>query len=60
MDAFAVSLERELPVGTPVKLLGHGVLAEEHARVAGTINYELLCGIGSPRPLRARRTVVDA
>jgi alanine racemase len=60
MDAFAVGLDRELPVGTPVKILGHGVLAEEHARVAGTINYELVCGIGSASPLRARRTVVDA
>jgi alanine racemase len=59
MDAFAVELERELPVGTPVTLLGHGVLAEEHARVAATINYELVCGINSD-PARARRVVVDA
>ncbi len=58
MDSFAVELDRELPVGTPVVLLGHGVLAEAHAGVAGTINYELLCGIESG-PLRARRTVVD-
>jgi alanine racemase len=61
MDSFAVELDRELPVGTPVVLLGHGVLAEEHARVAGTINYELVCGIGGgSTPERARRTVVDA
>jgi alanine racemase len=59
MDSFAVELDRELPVGAPVVLLGHGVLAEEHARVAGTINYELVCGIDSG-PLRARRTVIDA
>jgi alanine racemase len=59
MDAFAVELPGELPVGTPVTLLGHGVLAEAHARVAGTINYELTCGIDSS-PERARRTVVDA
>src|SRR5206468_490562 len=39
MDSFAVELERELPVGTPAVLIGHGVLAEEHARVAGTITY---------------------
>ena len=44
MDSFAVELDRELPVGAPVVLLGHGVLAEEHARVAGTINYEIVCG----------------
>jgi len=57
MDAFAVELDRGLPVGTPVTILGHGVLAEEHARVAGTINYELLSRIASG-PARARRTVV--
>ena len=58
MDSFAVELPGELPVGTPVTLIGDGVLAEAHARVAGTINYELLCGVGRS-PLRARRTVVD-
>jgi alanine racemase len=58
MDSFAVELDRELPVGTPVVLLGQGVLAEAHARVAGTINYELVCGVSSD-PRRARRTVVD-
>ena len=59
MDAFAVELEREEPVGAPVTILGQGVLAEEHARVAGTINYELVCGIRADRR-RARRVVVDA
>jgi alanine racemase len=59
MDSFAVELDRELPVGAPVVLLGHGILAEAHARVAGTINYDLTCGIESG-PLRARRTVIDA
>jgi alanine racemase len=59
MDSFAVELDRELPVGAPVVLLGHGVLAEAHARIADTINYELVCGIQSD-PLRARRTVIDA
>ena len=59
MDSFAVELDRELPAGTAVTLLGPGVLAEDHARVAGTINYELVCGI-STRPERARRVVVDA
>ena len=58
MDAFAVRLERELPTGTPVTLIGPGVLAEDHARVAGTITYELVCGVDS-RPQRTRRTVVD-
>ena len=59
MDSFAVELEQGMPVGTPVTLLGHGVLAEDHARVAETINYELVCGINT-RPERARRMVVDA
>jgi alanine racemase len=58
MDAFAVELEREEPVGAAVTILGHGVLAEEHARVAGTINYELVSRIGAD-PRRARRVVVD-
>jgi alanine racemase len=59
MDAFAVELEHEEPVGAPVTILGDGVLAEDHACVAGTINYELVCGINSD-PRRARRVVVDA
>src|SRR5438552_964797 len=42
MDSFAVALPGELPVGTPVTLIGDGLLAEEHARVAGTITYELV------------------
>ena len=58
MDAFAVELDRELPVGSPVVLIGQGVLAEAHARVAETITYELVCGIDSS-PARARRVVVD-
>ena len=59
MDALAVELDRELPVGTPVTLVGHGVLLEDHARVADTINYELSNGINSS-PTRARRVVLDA
>jgi alanine racemase len=59
MDAFAVVLEREETVGEAVTILGDGVLAEEHARIAGTINYELVCRIGSD-PRRARRVLVDA
>jgi alanine racemase len=58
MDAIAVELDRELPVGTPVVLVGHGVLAEEHARVADTITYEIACGINSDSS-RARRVVIS-
>jgi alanine racemase len=59
MDALAVELDRELPAGTPVTLVGQGVLVESHARVAETINYELVCGIETS-PSRARRVVLDA
>jgi alanine racemase len=57
MDAIAVELDRELPAGTPVTLVGDGLLLEEHARVADTITYELACGIGGS-PTRTRREVV--
>jgi alanine racemase len=59
MDAFAVELDRQLPVGTPVTLLGHGVMAEAHALVADTIAYEVVTGIRAD-PLRTRRSVVDS
>jgi alanine racemase len=58
MDAFAVELDSELPLGSPVVIIGRGVLAEEHARVADTITYELVCGIASGST-RARRVRVD-
>ena len=57
MDAFAVELGRELPVGTPVTIVGDGLLIERHAGVAGTIGYEIACGINS-RSGRAERVVV--
>jgi alanine racemase len=59
MDAFAVELDGQVPVGTPVVIIGRGVLAEEHARVAGTIPHDLVCSINSSST-RARRVVVDA
>jgi alanine racemase len=58
MDAFAVELDRELPLGTPVVIIGHGLPAEAHAGVADTITYELVCGIDTGST-RARRTVLD-
>jgi alanine racemase len=57
MDAFAVELGRELPVGTPVTLVGDGVEVEAHARVSRTIAYELLTGL-SRSPERMRRLVI--
>jgi alanine racemase len=59
MDAVAVELPHALPVATPVVLAGRGVPLETHARVAGTITYELACGIVSA-PTRSRRVVVDS
>jgi alanine racemase len=59
MDSFAVELERELPLGAPVVIVGHGITLDEHARHAGTISYELATGIET-RPARARRLVVDS
>jgi alanine racemase len=58
MDAVAVELDRELPGGTPVTIVGDGLPLELHARVAGTIGYEIACGINSD-PARAHRLVVD-
>jgi alanine racemase len=57
MDAVAVELDEELPVGTPVTIVGDGLLIERHARVAETIGYEIACGINS-HPTRARRVLV--
>ena len=58
MDAVAVELDRELPVGTPVTIIGDGVLIESHAAVACTIGYEIACGINAGFA-RARRIVHD-
>jgi alanine racemase len=59
MDATAVELDRELASGTPVTIVGRGLTLEEHARVAGTINYELACGIDTS-PTRAHRVTRGA
>ncbi|HEU5363376.1 MAG TPA: alanine racemase, partial [Gaiellaceae bacterium] len=56
MDAVAVELPGALQAGTPVTIVGPGLPLEQHARVAGTITYELACGIDSSAG-RARRVV---
>jgi alanine racemase len=58
MDAVAVELGRELCAGTPVTIVGDGLLIERHAHAAGTIGYEIACGINSDST-RARRVLVD-
>ncbi len=57
MDSFAVELGDEAE-GAPVTLVGDGLLVEEHACHAGTINYEITTGIVS-EARRAKRRVVD-
>ncbi|MBA3400529.1 MAG: alanine racemase [Actinobacteria bacterium] len=56
MDAIAVELDREVTIGTPVTLVGDGILIEEHARVADTIGYEIATGLDM-RSTRARRVL---
>ncbi len=58
MDSFAVELDGPHEHGQNVTLIGAGVLAEDHARVAGTINYEIVCGVRTAHD-RAKRIVVD-
>ncbi len=59
MDATAVELDREVSPGTPVTIVGPGLPLEEHARVAGTITYELACHVDASAQ-RARRVIVDS
>ncbi len=35
----------DVKMGDAVVLLGDGITAEDHARLAGTISYEVLCGV---------------
>jgi alanine racemase len=56
MDALAVELPEELPAETPVTLVGDVIRIEEHARVAGTIGYEIATGLNTGSG-RARRVV---
>ena len=58
MDSVAVRLPDTAGAGDPVTLIGEGILIEEHARVSGTIPYEIACGIVT-RATRSEREVVD-
>jgi alanine racemase len=58
MDALAVLLPDRRRRGTPVTLVGDGITLEQHAAVAGTIGYELACGIRAA-PGRVERMVVE-
>jgi len=56
MDMIAVDVTDldGIHVGTPVVLWGVGLPVEEIARHAGTIPYELLCGVSQRVPLELR------
>lgn len=58
MDALAIELPEKVPIGTPVTLVGDGILIEDHARVADTIGYEIATGLNT-RSRRAQRLVLD-
>jgi alanine racemase len=57
MDATAVLLPPQAGVGTPVVLVGDGATLERHAAVAGTIAYELACGVRTTAARSARMVV---
>ena len=57
MDVIAIELPAKLPPDEPVIILGDGILAEDHARVADSIAYEIVCGLRTTGP-RATREVV--
>lgn len=53
MDMITVDLTAlpEAYIGTPVTLWGDGLSADEVAAAAGTLSYELLCGVAARVPL---------
>jgi alanine racemase len=57
MDVIAVETPGPADVGTEVTLLGGGILIEDHARVAGTIAYEIACRLETGPPRAVRETV---
>ena len=56
MDMIAVDVTgfTAVQVGSPAVLWGEGLPVEEVARHAGTIPYELLCGVSQRVPLEPR------
>jgi alanine racemase len=58
MDVIAVETPSAVEPGTPVTLIGDGLVVEEHAKVAETIAYEIVCGLDR-QPSRATVVVRD-
>jgi alanine racemase len=61
MDQLTCVVEDDVAVGDEVVLLGEQdgerIGAEELARLAGTIGYEIVCGLRA-RPFRGERVVL--
>ncbi|MEW6689069.1 MAG: alanine racemase [Pseudomonadota bacterium] len=53
MDMLCVDITNieEAYVGTPVTLWGEGLPCDEVAQAAGTVSYQLLCGLGQRVPI---------
>lgn len=56
MDMIAVDVTdlRDVGVGTPAVLWGRGLPVDEIAAAAGTISYDVLCGLGRRVPVELR------
>ncbi|MDQ3259984.1 MAG: alanine racemase [Pseudomonadota bacterium] len=56
MDMICVDLGKvpQARIGSPVELWGAGLSVDEVARSAGTVGYELLCGLASRVPITER------
>jgi alanine racemase len=46
-----ISDNEEACIGTPVTLWGEGLPADDVAAAAGTVSYELLCGLAPRVPV---------
>jgi len=53
LTVIDVSGIADVAVGDEVVLLGDGVTADDHALLARTIAYEIVCGVRSPSRLGA-------
>ena len=53
MDMLVVDISDipEAYIGTPVTLWGEGLSADEVAKAAGTVGYELLCALAPRVPV---------
>jgi alanine racemase len=45
LTSVDVTAIKGVHVGDDATLLGDGITADDHARIAGTIAYEIVCGV---------------